>query len=76
MCRVGSGDSLLSRRHEGGGEESEEGEENQERLEDRDAGEDVTEGAYGEQEYGDGWGEGGFVLFCVRRRICQRRRRK
>lgn len=56
----GGGDSLLRRYGVGGGEEGEQGEEDKDWLEDGHAGEDVTEGADGEKEHGDGRGEGSF----------------
>jgi hypothetical protein len=45
------------------GEEGEQGEEDEKRLEDRHAGEDITEGAYGQEQDGDGGSEGGFGFF-------------
>jgi hypothetical protein len=45
------------------GEEGEQGKEDEERLEDRHAGEDVTEGVYCQEQDGDSGSEGGFGFF-------------
>ncbi len=74
----GMGDSLL-RRGVGGGEKGEEREEDEQRLEDGHAGEDVTEGTDREKKDGDGGGEGGVVSALVgsgAERFCQRRSRR
>ena len=59
-----SGHSLLRRCGVGGSEEGQQGEEDEQRLEDGHAGEDITEGTDGEKKYGDGGGEGGFGSFA------------